>query len=138
METRDCIKCGPQPLKNFYNNKGKKTNICKKCSTTAVRLRRRSKRAGTYIDKRKNKAKRPVIGETKKCVTCKEKKDLGQFRKYTAKKKGKEYIYRLNRCRDCEANLEANKRYAISVKEGRIKLFDNKEYSDITDAYNRR
>ncbi len=131
--TKVCIKCpwnGTQPLDHFYKrgDRDKVSNVCKECTKAAVMQRHWEQKANTFINKHRVVVLE-LTGVLKICYDCDIEKDEAHFRPYVTKVNGKEYPYRANKCRECEAGNEKGKRWAKT-------LFNEAEYTDITDSYN--
>lgn len=117
---------------NFYRKPDGKNyfNVCRECKLAYGAQRHKEKRKGTFV-KRHKIVVGQLTGKLKTCSRCNQEKDEAHFRKYaTTAKSGKKYTYRTGRCRGCEAENEKDRRFE---KE----KFDEKQFHDITDHYNR-
>jgi hypothetical protein len=143
METKTCTVCKLTKNINEYQfrkDNQKYRNECKKCTTQRARERGYSK---TYRARKKNKKlgieekKENLPKNQKRCVTCNEIKDIGeyQFRSDT-----KKYRNQCMRCRQNKINeyKRTNKDYKVKYNTHRKKRRENDEQYYLTEKLRNR
>lgn len=122
-----CLQDKEANRQNFYRKPDGQTyyNVCRACKLSYGSQRHAEIKNGTFVKTHRITVVNPT-GKTKTCSRCEKEKDEVNFREYaTRAKSGKKYFYRANRCRDCEAENEKDRRFEKDKFDENAKVIFN-------------